>query len=224
MMVLVRWWGHACFEIAYEGRVLVIDPHDGGSLGVGIEPPRVRADYVLVTHNHYDHNAVDVVRRDGTVVVSEREGDFQLGPYRVRGVKLPHDEFEGRLRGHVVAYRVEAGGLAILHLSDLGRKLRVEEAEKLKPVDVVLLPAGGVYTLHPRQALESAELLEARLVIPMHYWVPGIHLPLEPIDTLLRYAKKWRVVRLDTNELEVSREELPEQRTIVVLREPWRRS
>jgi L-ascorbate metabolism protein UlaG (beta-lactamase superfamily) len=142
----------------------------------------------------------------------------------VRGVKLPHDEFEGRLRGHVVAYRVEAGGLAILHLSDLGRKLRVEEAEKLKPVDVVLLPAGGVYTLHPRQALESAELLEARLVIPMHYWVPGIHLPLEPIDTLLRYAKKWRVVRLDTNELEVSREELPEQRTIVVLREPWRRS
>jgi L-ascorbate metabolism protein UlaG (beta-lactamase superfamily) len=223
-LLLLRWWGHACFELRYDDRVLVIDPHDGGSLGVGIEPPKVKADYILVTHNHYDHNAVDVVRKAESVVIVSREGDFTLGPFKVRGIKLPHDEFEGKLRGHVVAYRVEVGNIVVLHLSDLGRRIREEEAERLKPVDIVLLPAGGVYTLHPRQALESAEILEAKLVIPMHYWVQGIHLPLEPIDTLLRYAKKWRVVRLDTNELELSREKLPQQRTIVVLREPWRRT
>ena len=217
----IAWWLHACFELEYEGRRLLIDPHDGGSLGVGFQPPRVRPDYVLVTHEHYDHNAVEVVEGQPQVV-RERVGEFELPPFRVRGVRLPHDEFNGRLRGHVVAYRVEAGGLAVVHLSDLGRPLTREEAEQLKPVHVALVPAGGVYTLHPRQALETASLLEARVVVPMHYWLPGMQLPLEPLDTFLRYAKKWRVVRLDTNSFEVSVEELPEQPTIVVPSPPGR--
>ncbi len=220
----LRWWGHACFELDYEGRVLVIDPHDGGSLGVGFEPPKVKADYVLVTHEHYDHNAVDVVAGPDTVIIREKVGEFNLGPFRVKGVKLPHDEFEGKLRGHVVAYRIEAGEIVLVHLSDLGRKLRDGEVSEIGNVDVALVPAGNVYTLHPKQALEVAEALGARVVIPMHYWLPGMHLPLEPLDVLLRYAKKWKVVRLDTSELSLSsKSELPEERTIAVLAPPWRR-
>lgn len=220
MPLRLRWWLHACFEIEAGGKRLVIDPHDGGSLGVGFEAPMVVADYVLVTHEHYDHNAVEKVSGKHTVVVREGTGDFELGPFRVRGVRLPHDEFEGRLRGFVVAYRVEAEGLSLVHLSDLGRALREEEAEAIGRVDVALIPAGDVYTLHPRQALEAAEALGARVVVPMHYWLPGMQLPLEPLDELLRYAKKWRVVRLDSNTLELSREELPSEKTIVALAPP----
>jgi len=51
-MVLVKWWGHACFEVRDEV-VLVIDPHDGQS--VNMDPPRVKADIVLVSHGHGDH-------------------------------------------------------------------------------------------------------------------------------------------------------------------------
>jgi L-ascorbate metabolism protein UlaG (beta-lactamase superfamily) len=200
--------------------VLVIDPHDGGSLGVNIEAPKVKADYILVTHDHYDHNAVEVVAKPSSSIIRWRTGSFTLGPFNIKGVKLPHDEFEGKLRGHVVAYRIEACGISLVHLSDLGRKLTDSEAAELKPVDIALVPAGGVYTLHPRLALESADALGARIVIPMHYWVPGLHLPLEPLDVMLRYAKKWRVIRLDKSEITISREELPEQKTIVILRFP----
>ncbi len=220
--VTLRWHGHACFEIVYEGRSLLIDPHDGGSLGVGFEPPRARPDYVLVSHEHYDHNAVEPFAAAGARVVREKTGVFTLEPFRVKGVRLPHDEFEGRLRGHVVAYRVEAGSLVIVHLSDLGRRLEEREVEELKPVDVALVPAGGVYTLHPRQALESAEALGARVVVPMHYWLPGMHLPLEPLDSFLRYAKRWRVVRLESSSIVLSRDELPEERSILVLQPPRR--
>ncbi len=218
--VRLTWWLHACFELEYGGRSLLIDPHDGGSLGVGFEPPRARPHYVLVTHEHYDHNAVEAVAAAGATVVREREGDFELPPFRVRGVRLPHDEFEGRMRGHVVAYRVEAGGLAVVHLSDLGRPLRPEEAGRLGPAHVVLAPAGDVYTLHPRQALEAASELGARVLVPMHYWLPGMQLPLEPVETLLRYAKKWRVVRHDSNTVELSPDELPEEPTVLVLAPP----
>jgi L-ascorbate metabolism protein UlaG (beta-lactamase superfamily) len=221
MAVRLRWHGHACFEIVYEGRSLLIDPHDGGSLGVGFSPPKATPDYILVTHEHYDHNAVEAVKpeKGDVVVVRERVGEFQLGPFHVTGVRLPHDEFGGRLRGFVVAYRVQVGDVTITHLSDLGRPLEPGEAEKLK-ADVALVPAGGVYTLHPRQALESAQALGARVVIPMHYWLPGMQLPLEPLDELLRYAKKWRVVRTGSNEVELSRDELPEDNVLLVLEPP----
>jgi len=218
--VTIKWHGHACFEIIYEGKRLLIDPHDGGSLGVGFAPPKAEPDYVLVSHEHYDHNAVEVVaKRRDTVVIRGRLGDFVLGPFRVRGVRLPHDEFGGRLRGFVVAYRVEAGGVAVTHLSDLGRPLEEGEAEHLR-ADVALVPAGGVYTLHPRRALEAAEAIGARVVVPMHYWVPGMQLPLEPLDEFLRYAKKWRVVRLEETSFTLEPDGLPERRTIVVLRYP----
>jgi L-ascorbate metabolism protein UlaG (beta-lactamase superfamily) len=222
--VRVTWWLHACFELQFGGRSLLIDPHDGGSLGVGFQPPRTSPDYVLVTHDHYDHNAVEVVASETTMVVRERTGAFELPPFRVKGVKLPHDEFEGRMRGFVVAYRVEVGGLALVHLSDLGRPLKAGELEELKPVDVAFVPAGNVYTLHPRQALEVAEQLGAKIAVPMHYWLPGMQLPLEPLDTILRYAKRWRVVRHDTNSFELSREDVPDEPTILVLQPPRGRS
>ncbi len=219
-VVTLRWHGHACFEIVYRGESLLIDPHDGGSLGVGFEPPRAQPRYVLVTHEHYDHNAVEPFKEMGAVIVRERVGMFELGPFRIRGLRLPHDEFEGRLRGFVVAYRIEVGGLSFVHLSDLGRRLEEREAGELGAADIAMVPAGDVYTLHPRQALESAELLGARVLIPMHYWLPGMHLPLEPLDSFLKYAKKWRVVRHASNSIDLSREELPEERTILVLEAP----
>ena len=55
----VRWHGHSCFEFWDANTTVVVDPHDGRS--IGIKPPAVSADVVLVTHNHYDHNAVRVV-------------------------------------------------------------------------------------------------------------------------------------------------------------------
>ncbi len=218
-MVELIWWGHACFEIRCCNKSLLIDPHDGGSLGPGFQPPRAKPDYIIVTHEHYDHNAVESVQRDDTIVVRERVGEFELGPFRIRGVKLPHDEFEGKLRGFVVAYQVEVEGLNITHLSDAGRPPRGDESQLLR-ADIVLAPAGNVYTMHPRKALEAAAELGARVLVPMHYWVPGMQLPLDPLENLLRYAKKWRVVRYDSNQVAVSRDELPDTRTILVLSLP----
>jgi L-ascorbate metabolism protein UlaG (beta-lactamase superfamily) len=220
-LLRIVWWGHACFELIYEDKRLVIDPHDGGSIAVNLPPPRTKADYVLVTHPHYDHDAVETVSKEGTAIVRAREGEFQLGPFRIKGIRLPHDEFEGRVRGMVTAYLIEAGPFSVLHLGDLGRPLTEREMESIGSPDIVLVPVGGVYTLHPADALESVTKMGARIVVPMHYWFPGCQLPLEPLEIFLHHARRLRVVRLESNQLELrERDDLPPETTVVVLKIP----
>jgi L-ascorbate metabolism protein UlaG (beta-lactamase superfamily) len=74
---------------------------------------------VLVTHNHFDHNAVEVASGPSTKVVKWRAGEVLDAPL-IRGFKFYHDKASGRLRGTVVAYLIEVDGVRILHLSDIG--------------------------------------------------------------------------------------------------------
>ena len=221
-MIELVWWGHACFEIIYNDVNLVIDPHDGVSLGRNFKAPMTIAKYVLVSHRHYDHDAVEVVTNRDTEVIYEKEGRFRLGPFDVEGVKLPHDEFNGRIRGYVVAYIVRVEGLRLIHLSDIGRSLNEEEANRIGTTDVALVPVGNVYTILPHEAIRVAEMLEAKIIIPMHYWVTGMQLPLDPLDSFLRFAKKWKVVRIDTNKVVLGKDKLPEEKSIYVLKPPLR--
>lgn len=86
-MIKIRWHGHACFEVS-DGITVVTDPHDGSS--IGIKPPNIKADIVLVTHDHYDHNKVKVVEKEGTIVV--RGGNEEIEGVKIESFKAYHDK------------------------------------------------------------------------------------------------------------------------------------
>ncbi len=219
-MVIVRWHGHACFEIVdRDGYTIVIDPHDGGS--IGLRPPAVKADAVLITHEHFDHNAHQVVAKEGSEVHSMRKGEFRVGQHRVVGIEAFHDEFKGRRRGKVVMYLIDVDGVKILHVGDLGHVLSNELASRIGDVDILMLPVGGTFTIGPKEAVEVTEALKPRAVIPMHYWVRGVNLPLRPVDSFLSVAP-YEVVRLDSNEWKVESRELRRwpSTKVVVFRAP----
>ena len=65
-MLQIRWHGHACWEITND-ITLVTDPHDGKS--IGIPAPTVAGDIILVSHDHYDHNSVKTVEKEGSKIV-----------------------------------------------------------------------------------------------------------------------------------------------------------
>lgn len=207
--MIIRWHGHACFElIDRTGFTIAVDPHDGYSLG--LKPPSFKADAVLITHEHFDHNAYNVVAKPGAERHSMREGDFVIsGRHRAWGVKLYHDKVRGRRRGEVVVYRIEVDGVRVLHLGDLGHVFEEDIASRLKPVDVLLVPVGGTFTIDPREAFDVVKMVEPRIVIPMHYWVRGMNLPLQPVDIFIDIVKDtYDVVRAPANELTVTAEEL----------------
>jgi len=209
----IEWHGHSFLVVESAGGVRVaIDPHDGASLNLPVH--RVDADFVLVTHDHFDHNAVEVVS-GYRGVAKWKTGLFDAAGLRVEGLPSFHDKSGGELRGPNTIYIVEVDGVRVAHLGDLGHPLTSELAEKLAGVEVLALPVGGVYTIDAYEAREIVEKIQPRLVIPLHYWVPGSTLPLDPLDRFLTVSKARRL-RLDSTVVEFEAGELPEKATVVV--------
>ena len=164
--MVIRQIHHAEFLIETEGGFrIVTDPYDS-SCGYPVET--VEADAVLVSHGHHDHNAVENV--SGHPAVISEEGVFSPDPMiRVTSISGYHDDEQGRKRGTTLLFLIEAEGLRIVHLGDLGCMLDEENIRKLFRPDVLMIPVGGFFTIDGKQAAETAKKLEARTVLPMHY-------------------------------------------------------
>ncbi len=217
-MVKITWHGHACFSIDYDGYIVVLDPHDGES--IGLPRPDIKADLVLVSHDHFDHNAVEVVKKDGTRVLKMFRGEADLGIVKVKGIKTYHDKVGGRRRGENTIYIIENGGLKIAHLGDLGHIPDGDTLKLLENIDILMIPVGGVYTIGPDEAWAIVEKTRPKITIPMHYWIKGLRLPLHTIDDFLAYVKKIKVNRLNSNQVVIEKQALPEEPCIMILKPP----
>lgn len=189
----IAWHGHACFEINTMGKIIVIDPHDGTSLG--IYPPKTYADIVLVTHDHFDHNAVRVVSHDNTKVYREAQDwtDVSEG-IRIKSVEVPHDKSGGTRRGMVNAFLIEAENIKIGHLGDIGD---IPEAiNEFREVDILMIPVGGYYTIEPEEAKKIVDITTPKVVIPMHYKIMGLALNIRPVDDFLKYYPEEKIIRV----------------------------
>ena len=158
--------GHAKFLIELEnGMRIVTDPYDK-TCGYPVLP--MQADVALVSHGHHDHNAVDTI--SGTPRVIDAPGEYDLGEgVTVVAVEAFHDDAQGTKRGRTLLFSIRAEGLNVLHLGDLGHIPHAEQIEALGAADVLMIPVGGFYTIDAAQAKETAALLNARVILPMHY-------------------------------------------------------
>lgn len=211
------WHGHAFFTLRLaNGYVISIDPHDG--LSIGLKRVRVESDLVLVTHDHFDHNAVEVVKKPSTRILKQFYGEVRVDDVVINGIKTFHDKHGGARRGENAVYIVDAEGLKIAHLGDLGHVPSGEVLNKMSKIDVLMIPVGGTYTIEPDEAWSIVENLGPRIVVPMHYWVKGLRLPLKTVDHFLKYAEKVRVDKLNTNLVSITPSNLPPETTVIVLK------
>jgi|ECHhosMinimDraft_1075155.scaffolds.fasta_scaffold04935_1 L-ascorbate metabolism protein UlaG (beta-lactamase superfamily) len=185
---MIKYFGHSMVQI---NDVLTIDPHDGGS--IGLKRYYVRSKLLLLTHLHYDHDAVEVVKAEEVKV--KFYGEMSSDGHRIRGFKTFHDMNSGRRRGENTVYEITAGGFKYVHLGDLGHPLSDEIVDELRGATVLFVPAGGVTTLNPRQAAELVRLLSPRVVVPIHYWVKGLLMPLNTEEEFVTQLG-WNVVRM----------------------------
>lgn len=161
----IEYFGHSCFRLTTEnGLQILTDPFTG----VGYEMPKdVTADFVTVSHAHFDHNFVQGVT--GVKKVISQTGKTVFDRVVVDGVASWHDEKQGALRGKNVIYKIVADGICVCHLGDLGESCCNDLLEKIGKVDVLLLPIGGRYTIDAFQAKLYADAIDCKIVIPMHY-------------------------------------------------------
>jgi L-ascorbate metabolism protein UlaG (beta-lactamase superfamily) len=201
---LVRWYGQSAFLIEGEQSVFVDPFGDMGAMsGHGLEfryplIDDVRADLLLVTHEHFDHNGVEAVGGDPVVIRSAGTHESPVG--EVVAIASEHDDVAGTARGSNVIMCFSVGGVRFCHLGDLGQAaLRPEQVEAIGSVDVLFLPVGGGPTIGGESAADVVRALQPRLVVPMHFRTEAVNF-LDPPDAFLE-ALGAPVVRLETNEL-----------------------
>ncbi len=167
----ITYLGHSSFKLRGKTAAVITDPFDPTM--VGLKFPKNEADIVTVSHDHEDHNKVDLVIN--TKMVISGAGEYEIMGVSVIGVETDHDASGGGERGKNIIYVFEVDGVRIAHLGDLGHKLSDKIIEQLGDVDVLMIPVGGVYTIGPRDAVDIAKEFDCPYIIPMHYKTAGIN-------------------------------------------------
>src|ERR1700755_3177585 len=123
----VEWYGQSSFRLQADGTTVFIDPFGdmSGAAARGIEfnyPPidGVTADLLLVTHEHADHNAVEVIGGD-PVLLRSTAGTHASPTGEVVGIASEHDAAGGTLRGPNTLFAFTLDGVKVAHLGDFGQ-------------------------------------------------------------------------------------------------------
>jgi L-ascorbate metabolism protein UlaG (beta-lactamase superfamily) len=191
--VKISYLGHATFLLETGGTSILIDPYDAK---VGYPMPEVAPTLVLISHEHGDHSHLGMAQGQPRVIRGLAGGQWRTVKETVDGVAISsvptyHDGAQGKERGRNTVFILEAEGLRIVHLADLGHELDEASAGAIGRPDVLMIPVGGHYTIDAAQAHAVVAHLRPGVVIPMHYKTevnPGS--PIVTVDAFLAGAQR----------------------------------
>jgi L-ascorbate metabolism protein UlaG (beta-lactamase superfamily) len=226
-MVILRWHGQSMFHLqSSQGTAVVFDPHGIEAYGRTL----VKGDVILFSHFHNDHTFVQAVQNfKNARIIPGLKGtskklewnivDEKIKDLRIKSVGVYHDDTQGMERGLSTVFIIEVDGLRVVHLGDLGHMLTPQQIDKIKPVDVLMVPVGGIYTLNGSEAKRVVAQLQPRMyVVPMHYGTKVFD-ELLSVDEFL--DEQRNVVRQDqgrpSNELLIKSDFRPREPITVVL-------
>ena len=206
----ITWLGHSCFRLRGKGATVVTDPFDKTS---GYHLGKITADIVTVSHDHPQHSFVSGIGDDPKVL--RGPGEYEIAGVFIYGIKTFHDSNKGQTRGKNTAYLMEIDDIKVCHLGDLGHVLSVGQIEELSDAEVLLIPVGGVSTIGASAAAEIVNLIDPKLVIPMHYKTEAARMELEPLG---KFLKEMGIKELSPlPKLTVNKSGLPIDTQVVVL-------
>lgn len=210
-MVSVKWLGHAAWLINFKDTTVIIDPFLTNNPKAAIKAQDVKADMVLVTHNHFDHlgDAFDIVKRNNAKLVGKFELSLdaqkagipesntigmnigsmtKLGSLEIAMVPAIHSGNEG-------AFIIRGDKKTIYHAGDTALFSDMQLIKKLYKPDVAMLPIGGFFTMGPKEAAIAAKYIGAKIVFPMHYnTFPPI---VQDANKFAKMVKNSKVIVLD---------------------------
>jgi len=187
MSIIVRWLGHASFQIKTGNKVIYIDLKKYGKTVATYE----KADIILVTHNHGDHcsptEIQKLIKKDTVVIAPKNSASRIKGKVKtlkpqekitidnltieaVDAYNFKRFKPSGKPwhpRGYGVGYLIHAEDKIIYHAGDTDF---IPEMHELHNIDLALLPTGDKYTMDNSEAAEAAVAISPKIAIAMHAW------------------------------------------------------
>jgi L-ascorbate metabolism protein UlaG (beta-lactamase superfamily) len=219
--VTFKWFGQGCFLIETSKNTQIItDPMKMGSYSI---PEDIEPDIVTISHEHFDHNQVDAVSGEPTVLRGLTSGgadfaaiDQKIKDVRVYTVSSFHDKSQGSERGKNAVFVFEFDGIKVAHLGDLGDALSPAGVQKIGDIDIVMIPVGGTYTIFGKEADHVISQIKPKMIVfPMHFKTDSASfLPYTGDD----YTKdKPNVKKVDGNTFKLDLSKTGDSLTYVVL-------
>ncbi|MFZ2187308.1 MAG: MBL fold metallo-hydrolase [Candidatus Moraniibacteriota bacterium] len=176
----IQYYGDYCFKIstkpagrATEDVVIWTDPLQKGA---GLRSPQGQVDIVFLSHGKKEETK-DTLKEE--TIVLDAPGEYAAKGISSLGFSAYADMSEGTERGQNTIFIFESEDIHICYLGALGHDLSPELLDKLNGVDILFLPVGGADALDAKLAAELVHKIEPNIIIPMHYQIPGLTLPLD---------------------------------------------
>jgi L-ascorbate metabolism protein UlaG (beta-lactamase superfamily) len=186
----VRFLGHACFSLSDGDTTVLIDPFLTGNPKAAASADEVEATTLLLTHGHADHvgDTVAIAKRTSAPLFAITELANEMGEEGVEvndcnlGGTGTYDWGWAKLvpawhtsttpKGTVntpAGLLINFKDTLVYHLGDTALFSDLQLVGKRQQIDIALMCIGGHYTMDRFDAVDAAELVGAKTVIPCHY-------------------------------------------------------
>jgi L-ascorbate metabolism protein UlaG (beta-lactamase superfamily) len=197
MNLELTWFGHACWMLDTGIHRIIIDPFLSENPSAKIKSSDVNADFVLLTHGHFDHiaDAAEITNRCDALLIANYEiaswftekhqvkrtlgmnlGGTAVLPFgRIKMTVAFHSSQlpDGSYGGNPGGYLIELAGKRIYFAGDTAL---FSDMALIKDggLDLAILPIGDLFTMGPEDSISATKLLSPKRVLPSHYntWPP----------------------------------------------------
>lgn len=194
MTLTLTYLGHSGILLSDGKHTLCVDPFLTGNGLATHRPDDIECDVIAFTHGHADHfndDGLSIAQRTEAMVIAPYELAnycIERGLYedKVQGTNpggrvdtpfgylattpaVHSSSYEGRYMGVACGYVIHFGDVRVYHAGDTALFSDMERIGEMVKPDVVLLPIGGRYTMTPALATRAAEMLQAKIAIPVHF-------------------------------------------------------
>ena len=189
----VTYYGHACFAVQIGRRTFLFDPFiSGNELARAVDPNKVPADYILISHGHDDHmaDAADIAKRTGAMIITNFEltewfgkmglskthplnhgggYNFEFGRAKfvnaVHSSSLPDGTYGGNPGGFVI--ESEAGNF--YYSGDTALTMDMKLIGESTELSFAALCIGDNFTMGVADAIKAADFVGCSEILGLHY-------------------------------------------------------
>ena len=191
--MIIQYYGHACFAVQVNGKKLLFDPFiSDNPLAKKIQLDKIKPDYILISHGHYDHiaDAVAIASKSDAVIISNFEivnwlqkqgvekghsmnigGKHAFDFGNVKLVNAIHSSSmpDGSYGGTAVGFIIESKEYNFYFAGDTALTYDMKLIGEYRSIDFAFLPIGNNYTMGVDNAIIASGMINCQTIFGMHY-------------------------------------------------------